>query len=100
MAPARRALPQQQVGERAARLERARLLQQLELEQQRDVAKAEVATGDLDDRRAPDVGTDHRLGGRDLVSTDVGWIHLPTLAGRIRRVAAGTTPAADEVMAS
>jgi len=63
-----RYLAQQHVREGAPRLERAALLQELELEHQGEVRQPEVARRHLEDRRAPDVGPDHRLGRSDLIA--------------------------------
>ena len=51
----------QQIGERAARLERAGMLKKLELERQRMAGKAELGAIDLHHRRPPDKGPDEPL---------------------------------------
>ena len=56
-----RYLAGQQIREGAARLERPRVLQELELERQRMAGQAELGAVDLDDRRAPDVGPNESL---------------------------------------
>ena len=66
----------QEIGESAARLERAGVLKQLELERQRVTGKTEVAAVDFDDRRPPDKGPDvpltfcDRFGGDDIDRRD------------------------------
>ncbi len=67
--------PQQEIGEGAARFERARLLQKLQLEDQGDVGEAKVAALHLDGRRASDMWTDDRLGSCDLFAPDLRTIH-------------------------
>jgi hypothetical protein len=53
--------PRQQAGEGAARLERAGVLQEFELERKRFGGDAEIAGIDPDDRCTPDVGADQPL---------------------------------------
>jgi hypothetical protein len=69
----------QQVGEGAARLEGAGVLQQFELQHQRLASDAEIAGIDPDDRRMPDIGADQPLGRSDPHSIDDrgvdDWLH-------------------------
>ena len=60
----RRDLAQQQVGERAARLEGPGVLERLELERQRKRREPEVRAARLDGRRPADVRPDDVVGGR------------------------------------
>jgi hypothetical protein len=64
----RRHLAQQQVGERAARLERAGVLQVLQLAHQRERGQAEVGAADLERGRAADVRQDRRVRALDLLA--------------------------------
>ncbi len=66
-----------EVVERAARLERARVLEQLELEGERGFA--EGARVRREERCAPDVGRDEVVGREDVGGSD-GEGHPPTLA--------------------
>jgi len=63
-----RHLAREQIGERAAHLERAGVLQQLELEAELRHTQAEVARRHLDDRRAPDIRADQRVDARDFIA--------------------------------
>ena len=66
-------LPEEQVGERAARLERAGVLAQLELEDQADRrVEAEVVAAGFDDRGAADVGRDPPVDGGEALAAEVG----------------------------
>ena len=65
-----RRLSQQQIGEGAARLERAGVLEELELQRERDRADAELVAADRDHRRPPDVRLDQRVRGRDRVAIE------------------------------
>jgi len=65
-----RHLAQQQIGEGAARLERAGMLQLFQLQGDRAPSETEIAAGDLDYRRAPDIGPDQPLGSFDVLATD------------------------------
>jgi hypothetical protein len=60
-----RRAPRQQAGESAARLERAGVLQEFELQDKRLAGDAEIAGIDPDNRRTPDVGADQPLGRGD-----------------------------------
>jgi hypothetical protein len=67
----------EQVRESAACLERARVLEQLELAAQAQRAQSEIGSIDLDDRRSAYVRPDEPLGRGDLVTADgVGTIHV------------------------
>ena len=55
----------QQIGESAARLERAGMLKQLQLERQPMAGEAELRAIDLNDRRSPDEGPDQPLASGD-----------------------------------
>ena len=57
----RRDRAREQVGERAPRLERARVLEQLELQGQRELGEAEVGAIQLHDGRHADVGLDQGM---------------------------------------
>jgi hypothetical protein len=61
----RRHLAQQQIGEGAARLERARMLEQLELEGKRHTIEAEIGAREAQQRGLADVGLDQPVGLRD-----------------------------------
>jgi 4-carboxymuconolactone decarboxylase len=65
----------QQIGEGTARLEGARMLQQLELEEKRLGADAEFGAGDGDHRRFADMRADEPLGRGDPPSVDRGLGH-------------------------
>ena len=60
-----RDLAGQQIGEGAARLERARVLQQLELERECRCRQTKLVAIDLDDGRAPDMRPDDPFASRD-----------------------------------
>jgi hypothetical protein len=60
-----RDLPHQQVGEGAPRLERARVLELLELEHEAGAVDAEIGAGHLHHRRPANVRPDDRVGGLD-----------------------------------
>ena len=66
----RRDLAQQQVGERPTRLERARVLHQLQLHHQRPGGQAKVRAIHRDNRRATDVRGDALMGGGDALARD------------------------------
>ena len=66
----RRRLPRQQVGEGAARLERAGVLQQFKLQHEALAVEPEIGGIDPDDRRAPDIGPDQPLGFGDAITID------------------------------
>ncbi|MHC2740901.1 hypothetical protein ACVMFA_006688 [Bradyrhizobium liaoningense] len=66
-----RHLPQQQVGEGAARLERSGMLQHLELEPEGRGRQAEIGKIGVKERRAPDMRTDDRLGRRNPLPRNV-----------------------------
>jgi hypothetical protein len=67
---ARRHVPQEEVRERPARLERPGPLERLELEHDLHAGQAEVCARQPEDRRPADVGRDHRVGPRDVVRDD------------------------------
>ena len=71
--PRFRRAPRQQIGKGAARLERAGVLQEFELQHKRLAGDAEIAGIDPDDRRVPDVGADQPLGRRDPGSVDAAF---------------------------
>jgi hypothetical protein len=60
----------QQVGEGAARLERARMLQAFEFQRHRPRREAEILHVDLDDRRIADMRPDQALGFGDALRRD------------------------------
>ena len=60
-----RHLAQQQIGERPARLEGARVLRELELQDRREAREPEVLGRDLEHGRAADVRADALVGGGD-----------------------------------
>ena len=60
----------QEVGEGAARLERAGMLQEFELQRDRLAVEAEIGGSDADDRRVPDIRPDQPLGGGDVLAVD------------------------------
>ncbi len=73
----------QQIGEGTARLERARMLQLLELEGQCCAPKTEIlpeiGAVELDHGRAPDIRPDHALGRGDVVAINLGLGHARSL---------------------
>ena len=62
-----RYLAGQQIGEGAAGLERARVLQQFELEGERSGGQAQLAGIDLDRGGAPDIGPNDLLASRNAL---------------------------------
>jgi hypothetical protein len=67
----------EQVGEGAARLERAGVLDELELAAQAQSAQSEIGAVDLDDRRPANVRPDEPFGRCDPVAVDgVADIHV------------------------
>src|ERR1700730_5866094 len=65
-----RDLAHEQVRESAARLERTRMLELLELEAQAEGAQSEIRPVDLDDRRSAYARSDESLGRCDLFAVD------------------------------
>jgi hypothetical protein len=68
-----RRLSQQQIGERAARLEGAGMLKEFELEGEGARRKAEVGHVGCHERRSLDIGPDDDLGGFDAFARDRYW---------------------------
>src|SRR6185436_14990998 len=68
-------IAKEHVGERTARLERARVLQQLQLEDGVAGAEPAVRAIDRDRWRAPDKWPDHFVGARDALPVDWREIH-------------------------
>ncbi len=68
--PAGGTVAQQQVRERSARLERARVLHELELERDGACCDAGVAPVDVEHRSLANVRPNHRLDGGDRVAVD------------------------------
>ena len=73
----------QHIGERAARLERARVLEQLELERERSGGQTKLVAIDLDDGRTPDMGPDDPFASRDRLRIYgvIGRVPLRALHG-------------------
>jgi hypothetical protein len=66
----RRHVPGQQVREGAARLERARMLEEFELERDRPGRQPEIGEIDIDRRRMAQIAADHPLGFGDALAGD------------------------------
>jgi hypothetical protein len=64
--------PGQQVGERAARLERPGMLQAFELQRERPGFAAEIPEVDMEGRRMADMRPDQPFGFRDAIRCDRG----------------------------
>jgi hypothetical protein len=64
-------LAQQQVGERAARLERAGMLQHFQLEGHWRRRQAEIGEIGLEQRCAADIWADHGFGRRNALARDL-----------------------------
>jgi hypothetical protein len=79
-----RHLAGEQVGERAAGLERSRVLQKLELQRQAVRRQAELGAIDFDHRRSPGVGKDQRPALCDRFRSDGSQhrAHCKFLQGR------------------
>jgi hypothetical protein len=73
--------PRQQVGERAAWLERARVLEELELAGKLPGIETEVGRVDFDDWRAPHVRLYATVCRRDLFAGDGNSVHAAQLPG-------------------
>src|SRR6185312_15616260 len=80
----RRHRPGQNAGQRAARLERAGVLKQLELEEQWTRRKAEVGRVDLDQGRAAYVWADEIIRGGDRLLVHDTFFHAGSPAHRAR----------------
>src|SRR5690348_5245860 len=70
----RRHCARQHIRERAARLERSGVLQQLEFENDPDRLETEVRAVDFDDRSAPDMWPDNALGFLDSLPRKIGCL--------------------------
>jgi len=78
-----RQLAGQHIGKGAARLERSRVLEQLELERECRRGQAKLLAIDLDDRRAPNMWPDDPFALRDglRICSVVGHLHRGLYSG-------------------
>ena len=65
----------QEMVERAARLERARVLEEFQLEDEANRGQAEVRAVDFEHRRTANVGSEASRGGADGGGVEGGGIH-------------------------
>jgi len=66
----RRDVPHQKIGKGAARLERTRMLQLLELQRQRAARRTKIGRVAFEHRRAPDVRADKAVGHLNAATID------------------------------
>src|SRR5437016_4628957 len=87
-----RNLSREQVGERAARLERSRMLQLLELQRERKRVEPELGGVDLDERGAADVRPDQGFDRGDAVPADRAGTFLGNSCHHINTASPSSLP--------